>query len=68
MRFRPTLLTLIMLVGAVLRLWGIFHGLADGLIYHADAYLSAFTAPGTSIAGRRSRWRTPRTDHAVAAG
>jgi hypothetical protein len=29
------------LVGAVLRLWGILHGLADGLIYHADAHLAA---------------------------
>ena len=41
---RPIRLALIVLVGAVLRLWGIFHGLADGLIYHADAHLAGFSA------------------------
>ena len=43
-RSRPALLTLIMLVGAVLRFWGIFHGLADGLIIHADAHLAVHSA------------------------
>ncbi len=43
-RSRRLQLVLIVLVGAVLRLWGILHGLADGLIYHADAHLAAFSA------------------------
>jgi hypothetical protein len=37
-------LTLILLVGAVLRLWGILHGLADGFIYHPDAPIAGFIA------------------------
>ena len=37
---RPVLLALIVLAGAVLRFWGILHGLADGLIIHADAHLA----------------------------
>jgi hypothetical protein len=36
-------LTLIVLVGAVLRFWGILHGLADGFIYHADAHIAGFS-------------------------
>ena len=43
-RSRPVHLTLIVLVGAVLRFWGILHGLADGLIYHADAHLAVWSA------------------------
>ncbi len=41
---RPILLALIVLVGAVLRFWGLFHGLADGLIIHADAHLAVHSA------------------------
>ena len=43
-RSRSLQLALIVLVGAVLRFWGILHGLADGLIYHADAHLATFSA------------------------
>ncbi|HEY7142547.1 MAG TPA: glycosyltransferase family 39 protein [Methylomirabilota bacterium] len=43
-RSRPAQLALIVLVGAVLRLWGILHGLADGFIYHADAHLAVWSA------------------------
>ena len=43
-RSRAVQLTLIVLVGAVLRFWGILHGLADGLIYHADAHLAVWSA------------------------
>ena len=35
-----------MLVGAIIHFWGILHGLADGLIYHADAHLAGVAAPG----------------------
>ncbi len=44
MRSRPVQLALIVLVGAALRFWGILHGLADGLIYHADAHLAVWSA------------------------
>ena len=37
-------LTLVVLGGAVLRLWGILHGLADGFIYHPDAPIAGFIA------------------------
>jgi hypothetical protein len=37
-------LALIVLLGAVLRFWGILHGLADNLIYHADAHLGVNSA------------------------
>ena len=37
-------LCLIVLTGAVLRLWGILHGLSDGFIYHPDAPLAGFVA------------------------
>jgi hypothetical protein len=43
-RSRPVHLALIVLGGAVLRFWGILHGLADGLIYHADAHLAIWSA------------------------
>jgi dolichyl-phosphate-mannose-protein mannosyltransferase/tetratricopeptide repeat protein len=43
-RSRRVQLTLIILVGAVLRLWGILHGLADGFIYHPDAPMAGFSA------------------------
>ena len=43
-RSRPLRLALVVLVGAVLRFWGILHGLADDLIYHADAHLASFSA------------------------
>jgi hypothetical protein len=44
MRSRHIQLALIVLVGAILRFWGILHGLADGLIYHADAHLAVWSA------------------------
>jgi dolichyl-phosphate-mannose-protein mannosyltransferase/tetratricopeptide repeat protein len=44
MRSRPIQLGLIVLVGATLRLWGLLHGLADGLVYHADAHLAVWSA------------------------
>src|SRR5262249_29882688 len=44
MRSRSIWLALVVLVGAVLRFWGILHGLADGLIYHADAHIATYSA------------------------
>lgn len=38
-RARGVQLGLIVLVGAVLRFWGILHGLREGYIYHPDAAL-----------------------------
>ena len=43
-RSRRVRLALIVLLGAALRLWGILHGLADGLLYHADSHLAVFSA------------------------
>jgi hypothetical protein len=43
-RSRAVQLTLLVLVGAVLRFRGILHGLSDGLIYHADAHLAVWSA------------------------
>ena len=44
MRSRAIQLALIVLVGATLRFWGLLHGLADGLVYHADAHLAVWSA------------------------
>lgn len=44
MRSRAAWLASIVLVGAILRFWGILHGLGDGFIYHADAHLAAWSA------------------------
>ena len=56
-RSRAVQLTLIALVGAVLRFRGILHGLSDGLIYHADAHLAVWSAwhlhLGGSLRGAR---------------
>ncbi len=60
-RSRPVHLALIVLVGAVLRLWGILHGLADGLIYHADAHLAVWSAWHLHLGGP---FRTARFDAA----
>jgi hypothetical protein len=56
-RSRAVQLTLIVLVGALLRFRGILHGLSDGLIYHADAHLAVWSAwhlhLGGSLRGAR---------------
>ncbi len=41
---RAAWLASIVLVGAILRFWGILHGLGDGFIYHADAHLAVWSA------------------------
>ena len=54
---RPVLLALIMLAGAVLRFWGILHGLADGLIIHADAHLAVYSVWHLHLGGPFSEAR-----------